>query len=92
MNTLREMAWSAVSFELEAEGGYTGAICTVSDVVTTVREWYADELAASGVNVRFIETAARAVLDEVEARGWNETRHLLRQRSRRKNPRIEPAT
>lgn len=84
--SIREMVWKAVAFQMEAETPMTGSAFTVEDIVATVWEWNHEALRAAGLSKQDVWPVALAVLDHIEAHGWDQVRDEFHRAARLRTP------
>lgn len=90
MKSLREMVWEAVAFEMEADTPMTGPTFTADDITAAVVEGNHEELEAAGVGRQDVRREALAVLDHIEAHGWDNVRDEFQRAARVRKPDQDP--
>lgn len=90
MKSLREMVWEAVAIEMEADTPMTGPTFTADDITAAVVEANHEELDAAGVSKQDVRREALAVLDHIEAHGWDDVRDEFQRAARVRTSNRDP--
>ncbi|MEW5927047.1 MAG: hypothetical protein AB1941_06170 [Gemmatimonadota bacterium] len=90
MKSLREMVWEAVAFEMEVDTPMTGPTFTADDITAAVVERNLEELEAARVGRQDVRREVLAVLDHIEAHGWDNVRDEFQRAARVRKPHRDP--